>query len=107
MVLFPGYATLMVCLQIRRAALGQHSRPVLVRRARSTVTHDRPAVEGPGGAGPSSELNLGLAGVPLNAVGDRSMQGEAAGPGESKVGYPLLRTNVRIFRHRENAHGTQ
>ncbi|GIM11794.1 hypothetical protein Vretimale_15256 [Volvox reticuliferus] len=70
---------------IRRAALGQPSRPVLVRRARSTVTHDRPAVEGPGGAVPSSELNLGLAGVPLNAGGERSVPGEAAGPGPSSV----------------------
>ncbi|GLI66528.1 hypothetical protein VaNZ11_010403 [Volvox africanus] len=70
---------------IRRAALGQPSRPVLVRRARSTVTHDRPAVEGPGGAGPSTELNLGLAGVPLNTGWDRSVQGEAAGAGPSSA----------------------
>ncbi|EFJ52902.1 hypothetical protein VOLCADRAFT_86362 [Volvox carteri f. nagariensis] len=63
---------------VRRAALGQPSRPVLVRRARSTVTHDRSTGEGSGGAG---DLNLGLAGVPLNAGGERSLHGEAAGPG--------------------------
>ncbi|GLC40238.1 hypothetical protein PLESTB_001310400 [Pleodorina starrii] len=84
--------------QVRRAALGQPSRPMLIRRTGSTVTHDRPSGAGDGGmggAGPSGELILGLAGVPLNSGGggggERSLQGEAPGPGPGSMAAALSR----------------
>ncbi|GFR42293.1 hypothetical protein Agub_g3191, partial [Astrephomene gubernaculifera] len=93
-------------LVVRRAAPGQPSRPVLVRRARSTLLDRDRAGEGAaggaagagagggvgpglGGGGLSGDLSLGLAGVQLNTGGERA----EAGPGPGSQAAALAATS--------------